>query len=81
MYIKFTPDCSKCIAFECLSKSKRLDFLRHTYATKLFERNTKLKTVSELLGHSNIAITADIYTHVMPKGKNDAAESINDLFD
>nr|WP_326493150.1 hypothetical protein [Clostridium estertheticum] len=40
-----------------------------------------MKTVSELLGHSNIAITADIYTHVMPKGKNDAAESINDLFD
>ena len=59
---------------------RKFHSLRHTYATKLFEKNVKLKTVSELLGHSNIAITADIYTHVMPKEKNDAADKINDLF-
>lgn len=59
---------------------RKFHSMRHTYATKLFERNVKLKTVSELLGHSNIAITADIYTHVMPKEKNDAADKINDLF-
>ncbi|MFT5871146.1 MAG: integrase [Clostridium sp.] len=60
---------------------RKFHSMRHTYATKLFERGVKLKTVSELLGHSNIAITADIYTHVMPKEKNDAADKINDLFD
>ena len=59
---------------------RKFHSLRHTYATKLFERGVKLKTVSELLGHSNIAIIADIYTHVMPKEKNDAADIINDLF-
>jgi len=60
---------------------RKFHSMRHTYATKLFERNVKLKTVSKLLGHSSIAITADIYTHVMPKEKNDAANSIDDLFD
>ncbi|CCJ32845.1 tyrosine-type recombinase/integrase [Caloramator australicus] len=54
--------------------------LRHTYATKLFEAGVPLKTVSELLGHSNIAITANIYTHVMPKEKTTAAEKLNKLF-
>lgn len=59
---------------------RKFHSLRHTYASKLFERGVKLKTVSELLGHSNIAITADTYTHVIPKEKNDAAATINDLF-
>lgn len=54
--------------------------LRHTYATKLFEAGVPLKTVSELLGHSNISITANIYTHVMPKEKITAAEKLNILF-
>ncbi|WP_279233035.1 tyrosine-type recombinase/integrase [Fonticella tunisiensis] len=54
--------------------------LRHTYATKLFEAGVPLKTVSELLGHSNISITANIYTHVMPKEKITAAEKLNSLF-
>lgn len=59
---------------------RKFHSIRHTYATKLFQRDTKLKTVSELLGHSSISITADIYTHVIPKEKNDAAEVLNDLF-
>ena len=37
--------------------------LRHTYATALFAQNIDLKTVSSLLGHSNIQITSDIYVH------------------
>ncbi|MHC1681340.1 MAG: tyrosine-type recombinase/integrase [Clostridiaceae bacterium] len=60
---------------------KKFHSLRHTYATKLFERGIPLKTVSVLLGHSNIAITAETYTHVMPKKKIEAAEELNDLFD
>lgn len=60
---------------------KKFHALRHTYATKLFERNIPLKTVQILLGHSDISITANIYTHVMPKEKVTAAEKLNDLFD
>lgn len=59
---------------------KKFHALRHTYATKLFEVNVPLKTVQTLLGHSDISITADIYTHVMPKEKITAVEKLNSLF-
>lgn len=59
---------------------KKFHSLRHTYATKLFEANIPLKTVQTLLGHSDISITANIYTHVMPKEKILAAEKLNSLF-
>ncbi|MCH3962940.1 MAG: site-specific integrase [Clostridium sp.] len=58
---------------------KKFHCLRHTYATKLFEAGTPLKTVQALLGHSNIKTTADIYTHVMPKQKINAVEKLNDI--
>ena len=54
--------------------------LRHTYASRLFAAGVPLKTVSILLGHSNIAITANVYISVMPKEKKSAAESLNYRF-
>lgn len=59
---------------------KKFHTLRHTYATKLFENEVPLKTVSELLGHSSIEMTADIYTHVIPKEKSNAVEKLNYIF-
>ena len=53
--------------------------LRHTYATLQFENNIPLKTVSNLLGHSTINITADIYTHVLKKEKEKATDILNVL--
>jgi integrase len=59
---------------------KKFHALRHTYATQLFEKGEPLKTVQTLLGHGDISITSNIYTHVMPKQKSNAAEKLNDLF-
>lgn len=59
---------------------RRFHALRHTYATKLFEKDVPIKTVQMLLGHSDISVTANIYTHVMPEQKIEAVEAINDLF-
>ncbi len=59
---------------------KKFHSLRHTYATRLFEKEVPIKTVQILLGHSDISTTANIYTHVMPEEKNKAIDKINDLF-
>lgn len=54
--------------------------LRHTYATRLFELGEEAKTVQELLGHANISITLDTYTHVLDSMKKKAAQKLNDLY-
>ncbi|ENY8427229.1 phage integrase [Clostridioides difficile] len=54
--------------------------LRHTYATRLFEAGVPPKTVQTLMGHYDISITMDIYTHVMHNTKQDAVDKINDIF-
>lgn len=51
------------VANVCLKKSKRLDLLRHTFATNCIELNVDYKTVSELLGHSSVSTTLDLYVH------------------
>lgn len=44
----------------------RFHDLRHTAATLLLSRGVPVKVVSELLGHASVAITLDIYAHVLP---------------
>jgi integrase len=55
----------------------RFHDLRHTCATLLLTRGVHPKIVQELLGHSTIAITLDIYSHVLP-GMGDAAAGAMD---
>lgn len=54
--------------------------LRHTYATRLLEANEHPKVVQELLGHTSITMTLDIYSHVMPDVKKAAAQKLDYLF-
>jgi integrase len=51
--------------------------LRHTYAT-LLTKGIHPKIVSEMLRHSSIAITLDIYSHVIPGLGNAAARAMED---
>jgi integrase len=44
----------------------RFHDLRHTCATLLLGRGVNPKIVSEMLGHSTVAITLDLYSHVLP---------------
>lgn len=51
--------------------------LRHTYATELAEKGVPLKTAQYLLGHTDIKVTSNIYTHVTEKMIEDARQKIN----
>lgn len=55
----------------------RFHDLRHTYVTLMLKADVPLKVVSSILGHSSIAITADLYTHVMDEVKQDAGMKIS----
>ena len=50
----------------------RFHDLRHTCATLALAARINPKVVSEMLGHSTIAITLDIYSHVLPDMQQDA---------
>ena len=51
--------------------------LRHTHATHLFQEGIHPKVAQERLGHSTIAITLDLYSHVMPGMQEDAAKKVD----
>lgn len=58
----------------------RLYDCRHTCATLLLEAGVPLKVVSERLGHRTIAVTADIYSHVLPTMQQGAVEQLEAMF-
>jgi integrase len=53
----------------------RLHDVRHSYATAALAAGVPAKVVSERLGHANIAITMDTYSHVLP-GMDERAASV-----
>jgi len=55
----------------------RFHDLRHSHATKLLKKGVHVKIVSERLGHRNITLTLDTYSHVLPGMQKEAAN----LFD
>jgi integrase len=56
----------------------RFHDLRHTAATLLLGSGVNPKIVSEMLGHASVAITLDIYSHVMPHMQQQAAQAMDD---
>jgi len=50
--------------------------LRHTYCTDLQAKGVSLKVASYLMGHANINVTANIYTHITEDAINEAATLI-----
>jgi integrase len=59
----------------------RFHDLRHTCATLLLSKGVHAKVVSDLLGHSTIAITLDTYSHVLPPMQRQAAEAMAGILD
>jgi integrase len=51
--------------------------LRHSHASHMLASNVHPKIVQERLGHSSIAITMDIYSHLMPNMQEGAAAAVD----
>lgn len=61
-----------------LPKTTRFHDLRHTCATTLLKMGQHPKYVQELLGHANISITLDTYSHVLPGMGDGLADAMDD---
>ncbi len=68
-----------CTKLENLSHMRFHD-LRHRAATILLTRGTHPKVVEEILGHSQIAMTLDVYSHVLPSMQEDVTKRWDDDF-
>jgi integrase len=60
--------------------SMRFHDLRHSAATLLLSQGTHPKIVSEMLGHSRIGTTLDLYSHVTPTMQREAAMAMESIF-
>jgi len=58
----------------------RFHYLWHSAATILLVAGVHPKVVQELLGHSSIAMTLDVYSHVLPSMQQEAAKRMDDVF-
>ncbi|MFC2070173.1 site-specific integrase [Chloroflexota bacterium] len=58
----------------------RIHDLRHTNATLMLKAGVHPKIVSERLGHANIGITLDIYSHALPGMQEAATEKFDMIF-
>jgi integrase len=57
----------------------RLHDLRHSAASLLLAMGVHPKVVQELLGHSSISTTLDVYSHVIPSLQREASEKMHNL--
>jgi Phage integrase family len=72
--VHFRPSTTPCFGACAPSRSPPpepaspagLHTLRHSAASVMLTQGVPLKVVSEILGHSSIAITGDVYGHVAP---------------
>ncbi|MBO0783550.1 MAG: site-specific integrase, partial [Ktedonobacteraceae bacterium] len=55
--------------------------LRHNAVTLLISMGVNPKVVQEMVGHSQIAVTMEVYSHVLPSMQKEAAEKIENLFE
>ena len=69
----------KAVAQAGICKPVSVHTLRHSFATHLLQSGTEIRTVQELLGHSDVSTTM-IYTHVLKVAAGGTASPLDALF-
>ena len=54
--------------------------LRHTFSTRALEVGMDYKTLSEILGHSSVGITLDLYAHSLKEHKRNEMNKLSHIF-
>jgi integrase len=76
----FFRHCFKPLLEEAgLPRTVRFHDLRHTCATLMLAVDTNPKVVQETLGHANVSVTLDTYSHLLPNMQDEVALRINEL--
>lgn len=79
----FNPKRFSAKFHELLEKNKlqliRFHDLRHSHASLLVKLGIKPKVISERLGHSNISITMDLYSHLYEEADRQVADMFDNL--
>lgn len=57
----------------------RFNDLRHTFASLMLMRGAKPKVISEALGHSSVAFTMDVYSHIIDGMQQDAMALLDEV--
>ena len=55
----------------------RFHELRHTYTTNLLSNGAQPKDVQELLGHSDVSTTINVYAHATREAKRESAKLLD----
>lgn len=63
----------------CEIKGAGVHTLRHTFASRLFASGVDVKTVSQLLGHSEVGVTYDTYIHLIQEQEIKAVQALEKL--
>ena len=57
----------------------RFHDLRHTFASLMLLRGAKPKVISEALGHSSVAFTMDVYSHIIEGMRSDDTALLDEV--
>ncbi len=70
----------KKILSEAGLEERKFHAIRHTFATRALELHVDIKTLSEILGHSSVSITLNIYAHSLMEHKKAAIDKFNRIY-